>query len=155
MLFLAALGGCGDAAQTDADEGTASVSQAVSACRSLYDSNSNNSYTETAYFPGPMTIPLNTDIAGSIDAQTDVDYYKFIPAVTGPVSITLANLPANYDLRLVNSLGTTITTSARSGTTSEFINFMATGGITYFALVYPNNRRTFSASACYVLRVSG
>jgi hypothetical protein len=159
LLLLAALGGCADsvdlAAGEGAAEGTARATQAASVCRSLYDSDSNNSYTETAYFMGPMTIPLNADISGSIDAQGDADYYKFIPSVSGRITLTLTNLPANYDLRLVNSLGATLVTSARSGTTSEVINFTATGGVTYFALVYPSSRRTFNAAACYVLRVAG
>lgn len=129
-------------------------SQGTATCRSVYDSPYNNSPFATHYFPGPMSIPLNTSVSGMIESGGDVDYYKFFITRGGTISLNLTGLPANYNLRLVNDLGNSIVTSARSGTSNETINFTATSNTSYFALVYPANNRTFNASACYTLRVN-
>jgi hypothetical protein len=123
-------------------------------CASSYDNAFNNSHTPTHYFPGPFAIPLNTDINGRIEAANDIDYYKFFITTGGTITLTLRNLPANYNLNLVNSSGRSIATSARSGTSSETIHFTATSNTEYFALVYPANSRTFNSGSCYTLRVS-
>ena len=123
-------------------------------CASSYDNAFNNTHIPTHYFPGPFSIPLNTDINGRIEAANDVDYYKFHITTGGTITLTLRNLPANYNLNLVNSSGRSIVTSARSGTSNETINFTATSNTEYFALVYPANRRTFNSGSCYTLRVS-
>jgi hypothetical protein len=122
-------------------------------CQSAYDNMFNNSYAGTSYIPGPMPVPLNTDIRGVIDARTDVDYYKFYITTGGTIRLRLFNLPTNYHLRLVNSIGNTILTSANSGTNNEVINYTATSNTEYFALVYPANNRSFNASACYTVRI--
>jgi hypothetical protein len=123
-------------------------------CASAYDTNFNNDYTPTHYFPGPMAIPFNTDITGRIDTGTDRDYYKFTVTNGGTITLTLTKLPANYNLSLVNSNGTTLVRSTRTGTSNETINFTATSNTVYYAFVYPANTRTFNAGACYTLRVA-
>jgi len=128
--------------------------QAQTTCASAYDNAFNNSTTGTHYFPGPFSIPLNTDINGRIDVASDIDYYKFYITTGGTLSLTLRNLPANYNLSLVNSLGKPIATSARTGTSSETINYTVTSNTEYFALVYPANNKTFNSQSCYTLRVS-
>lgn len=127
--------------------------QVIPPCQSAYDNMFNNTYAGTSYFPGPMWIPLNTDIKGAINVSNDVDYYKFYITTGGTIRLRLTTLPANYHLRLVNSMGNTIITSARSGTNNEEINFTASSATEYLALVYPANNRTFNANSCYNLRV--
>jgi len=128
--------------------------QSQTTCASAYDNSFNNSHTGTHYFPGPFTIPLNTDINGRIEVASDVDYYKFYITTGGSITLTLRNLPTNYNLSLVNNQGRSILTSARTGTSSETINFTATSNTEYFALVYPVNNKTFNAKSCYTLRVA-
>lgn len=134
--------------------GMVSITQAQMApCQSAYDNMFNNTYAGTSYIPGPMMVPLNTDINGVISAGADVDYYQFYITSGGTIRLRLANLPANYQLRLVNSIGNTILTSANSGLKNEVINYTASSSTYYFALVYPANNRTFNATSCYKLRV--
>lgn len=132
----------------------ASAIHAQSTCRSAYDTNFNNDYQGTSYFPGPMTVMLNTPFNGTIESGTDIDYYKFYITTSGTIRLMLTNLPANYNLRLVNSLGYSIATSANSGNTSEVINYSVVGGNYYYALVYPANKRTFNPNACYTLNIA-
>ncbi len=128
--------------------------QAQTTCASAYDTPWNNDYQGTSYFPGPMAIPFNTNINGRIETSNDIDYYRFTVTTGGTLTMTLTNLPLNYHLRLVNSIGNSIATSARSGTQSETINFTGTSNTVYYALVYPSSKSTFSATACYTLRVA-
>lgn len=122
-------------------------------CQSAYDNMFNNTYAGTSYIPGPMIVPLNTDINGVINTGADVDYYQFYITTGGTIRLRLSNLPANYQLRLVNCIGNTILTSASSGLNNEVINYTASSSTYYFALVYPANNRTFNATSCYKLRV--
>ena len=81
-----------------------------------------------------------------------MDHYKFTITTAGTITLTLTTLPADYNLRLVNSAGTIITTSAQTGTTSETINYTAAAGI-YYARVYAPLSTTFNATSCYTLKV--
>ena len=156
-LMLGLLGCAGAEAPSGialAEADAAQALQAAATCRSAYDNDQNNTFGSTHYFLGPMPIPFDTDISGLIEVQGDQDYYKFTALVTGRVTLTLSNLPADYHLRLVNSLGTTIATSARKGTADESIGSTLTAGAVYSALVYPSSRRLSNASACYRLRVA-
>lgn len=120
----------------------------VTGCQSTYDNTTNNATS------GAATIPFNTNIAGRIDVGSDVDHYKFTITTGGTITLSLTTLPANFNLRLVNSAGTILATSANTGTTSETINYTATSATTYFARVYPTNTSTFNATSCYTLRVA-
>ena len=71
---------------------------------------------------GAATIPLNTDVYGLINVRGDNDYYKFIITTGGTITISLTTLPADYQLALLNSSGTTLQSSTNNGTTSETIN---------------------------------
>ena len=126
----------------------------VPSCASAYDTPWNNDYQGTSYFPGPMSIPFNTDVNGRIEASNDRDYYKFTVTTGGTITMSLTNLPANYKVNLVNSLGYTIATSTRTATLTETINATVTSNTVYYALVYAIDINTFNASACYTLRVS-
>jgi hypothetical protein len=56
---------------------------------------------------GAATIPFNTDIKGLINTTTDNDFYKFVITTGGTATITLTTLPADFDIRLYSSNGTT------------------------------------------------
>lgn len=100
------------------------------------------------------TIATNTYIPGLISSTTDNDYFKF--TTTSPntyIQVTLTNLPADYDLRLYNSSGTTLATSQLGGTSSETIKRNTTSAGTYYLRVWGYNG-AYSTTQCYNLRVS-
>ena len=115
-------------------------------CPGIYDVSTNGSTG------GAALIPLNTDVKGLINVTGDNDYYKFTITTGGTITITLGTLPANYQLALLNSSGSTLQSSTNGGTTSETINATVAAG-TYYARVYPKNTGAFNASICYTLRV--
>jgi hypothetical protein len=119
----------------------------VTSCQSTKDTSTNNT---TA---GAATIPFNTNILGRIDVSNDVDHYRFTITTGGSITLTLTTLPANYNLRLVNSAGTILATSQKSNTTNESITYTVTPG-TYFARVYASSSTIFNASSCYTLKVA-
>jgi hypothetical protein len=115
-------------------------------CASSYDVSTNGTAT------GAATIPFNTDIKGLISPSGDNDYYKFVITTGGTATISLTTLPADYDLRLYSSNGTTqLAISQNGGTTSETITRTYTAG-TYYARVYGYNNAN-NATSCYTLRV--
>jgi hypothetical protein len=100
---------------------------------------------------GAATIPFNTSSNGLISPTGDIDNYKFVITTGGTITLTLGTLPADYDLKLLNSAGTQIGISQNGGTTGETINYTAAAG-TYYAQVYGYNGAN-NASNCYSLKV--
>ena len=100
---------------------------------------------------GAATIPFNTNVTGLISPTGDIDHYRFVITTGGTATVTLTNLPFDYDLRILNSSGTQIAISQAGGTTSESISRTYTAG-TYYARVYGWNGAN-SATSCYTLRV--
>ena len=101
------------------------------------------------------TITPGVSIASMLQTATDKDYYKFTTTTSSPrVSVTLNNLPADYDLRLHGSNGITIlATSSKRGLNKEVINFNnLTVGSVFFVQVYGYNGAT-SNQSCYNLSV--
>ena len=123
----------------------------VTSCVNTLDNTANNTANNTAT-TAPV-IPFNTNITGQISTGGDVDLYKFTITTRGTITLTLTTLPANYNLRLVSSNGSTVlVTSSSSGTNNETINYTAAPGV-YYARVYGTNNSTFNATSCYTLRV--
>jgi hypothetical protein len=120
----------------------------VTSCQNSKDTSTNNTAA------GAAVIPFNTNITGRIDVGSDVDHYKFTITRAGTISLTLTTLPANFNLRLVNSANTVLRTSSNNGTTSEAINNYSITPGTYYARVYPTNTNTFNATSCYTVRVA-
>ncbi|MBK8519899.1 MAG: fibronectin type III domain-containing protein [Chitinophagaceae bacterium] len=118
---------------------------AVSTCPGIYDVSTNGSTS------GAALIPFNTDIKGLLSPSGDNDYYRFVITTGGTITMTLTTLPANYHLRLLNSSGSTLQTSNKSGTTNETITRTVTAG-TYYARVYPQGSAN-NATNCYTLKV--
>jgi Metallo-peptidase family M12B Reprolysin-like/Secretion system C-terminal sorting domain/Bacterial pre-peptidase C-terminal domain/Fibronectin type III domain len=120
----------------------------VTSCASPLDNSTNGTAA------GAATIPFNTDVKGLINVGGDNDYYRFVITTGGTATITLSTLPANYNLRLYSSNGTTLlASSTRTGTNAETISRTYTAG-TYFIRVNGSNSSTFNATSCYTLRVA-
>ncbi len=115
-------------------------------CPGSYDVSTNGTAS------GAATIPLNTDIYGLINPSGDKDYYKFTITTSGTATITLTGLPANYDLYLFSSNGSSQLASSRNGgTTSETISRTFSAG-SYYAQVVGRNSAN-NASTCYRLLI--
>ncbi len=119
---------------------------AITGCANALDNSTNGT---TA---GAATIPFNTNVTGLISPTADIDHYKFVITTGGTITLTLGTLPADYDLRLLNSAGTQLAISENGSTTGETINYTAAAG-TYYAQVFGFNGAN-NASTCYTLRVA-
>jgi hypothetical protein len=125
---------------------TATVTPVTTGCASALDNSTNGT---TA---GAATIPFNTNVTGLISPTGDIDHYKFVITTGGTATVTLTTLPADYDLKVLNSAGTQLAISQAGGTTSESIARTYTAG-TYYAQVFGFSGAN-SATACYTLRVA-
>ena len=119
---------------------------AVTGCANALDNSTNGTIS------GAATIPFNTNVTGLISPSGDIDNYKFVITTGGTITVSLTTLPADYDLKLLNSAGTQVGISQAGGTTSESISYTAAAG-TYYAQVYGYNGAN-SATSCYTLRVA-
>jgi hypothetical protein len=119
---------------------------AVSSCPGAYDVSTNGSAS------GAALIPFNTEIYGLINPSGDNDYYKFVITTGGTATVTLSTLPADYDLRIYKSNGTSqVASSSNGGTTDETITRTYTAG-TYYARVF-GYQNANNATNCYTLKV--
>ena len=118
----------------------------VTSCISTYDNSTNGT---TA---GAAVIPFNTNITGLISPSADIDNYKFTITIGGTITLTLTTLPADYDLKLLNSAGTQVGISQNGSTTSETISYTAAAGV-YYAQAFGYNGAN-SATSCYTLKVA-
>ncbi|HEU4963237.1 MAG TPA: M4 family metallopeptidase [Bacilli bacterium] len=107
-----------------------------------------NNSQSAAY--GPLT--SGTTYNATISSSTDVDWFKFTISNTGNISLSLTNLPGDYDLYLYNSAGTELTKSWNGGTTSESISYNATATGTYYAKVVGYNG--VNSSSAYALKAT-
>lgn len=121
------------------------TSTSTTGCQSSLDNTSNGTIS------GAATIPFNTSITGLISPRGDVDNYKFVITTGGTITVSLTNLPADYDLKLLNSAGTQVGISQNGSTSSENISYNAAPG-TYYAQVY-GYKNANSSSRCYTLLV--
>lgn len=107
-----------------------------------------NNTLDTAY--GPVT--SGTAYNSKIYSASDVDYYKFNSGA-GTITISLSNLPADYDVYLYNSSGTQVASGTKGGTSSESISYGATAAGTYYVKVIGYNG-VFSTSQAYSLKAT-
>jgi hypothetical protein len=111
-----------------------------------------DSYETNNSFSAAKSISANANISALLNTSTDNDWFKFSNALTAKnIRVTLSNLPADYDLRLYNSAGTLLYTSANGGNTVEQIKYNNAPVGTYYIRVYGYNS-AFNASSCYTLR---
>src|SRR6185436_3336191 len=97
------------------------------------------------------TIVLNTTITGKISPSGDIDFFKFNNTAAMPnIKVTLTNLPADYDLRLIKN--TTLASSVHGGLTNETIiyNTSVTGN---YKVKVNGSGGANNANVCYSLVV--
>ena len=95
--------------------------------------------TATARAVGTLTATQSfSDWVGSVDTN---DYYSFNVGIQSNLTLSLTGLTANADVQLLNGSGGVITTSAKSGTTSESIASLLNTG-NYFVRVYRSSGDT-------------
>lgn len=122
------------------------ASAVVTACNSTYDGSTHNTFATA------VTIPLNTQINGTISSATDTDFYKFTIATKGNGTISLTNLPADYDLYLYSNTQKLVVASKKRGTTSEVLTGNLPKG-TFYAKIFGFNG-AFNSTTCYTFEVS-
>ena len=115
-------------------------------CNSTYDAGTHSTFATA------VTIPLNTDITGTIGTATDTDFYKFTIATKGPGRISLTNLPADYDMYIYTAAHKLAVSSKKRGTTSEVLSGNLPKGTFYVEIVGFNH--AFNSTSCYTLNVS-
>ncbi len=116
-------------------------------CNDVYESNNTRNAAKT--------IAVNTDIFAKIGTSSDKDWFRF-STVSGSTNlkVVLDQLPADYDIRLYNSSGSTLATSALSGTSAETIIRNTTAAATYFVQIYPYSTASINTNLCYRLRIN-
>ncbi len=128
-------------------------------------SSGNSAYTQAQFTTSPtcigsnepneslaaaILVSVNTTISAGINTSTDIDYYKVVTTTNSNFSITLTNLPADYDLSMYTSTGTLLASSANGSTLSETININNLAPGTYVFKVFGFNS-VFNTSVCYNL----
>ncbi|MEN9331953.1 MAG: hypothetical protein RLZZ94_1043 [Bacteroidota bacterium] len=138
---------CSGTAGTASAIGTFTTSAVSTSCTDSYETNETRTTSKT--------IALNTDIFAKIGTSTDKDWFKFTTVASAPkIKVVLDQLPADYDLALYNSSGTTLTSSALSGTSTETVIYNTyTNSRTCYIQVY-GYASAFNANSCYRVRVS-
>jgi bacillolysin len=106
-----------------------------------------NDSTSAAY-----AIASGTTYNAYIYSTTDVDYYKLSKTTSGTITISLTNLPGDYDLYLRNSAGTIVAYSENAGTTSESISYSASAGTYYVEVVGYSG--AYSTTTKYALKAT-
>ncbi|MCG6133607.1 MAG: pre-peptidase C-terminal domain-containing protein [Nostoc sp. LLA-1] len=89
---------------------------------------------DTASFIGGSLTNTTSIFRDSVSGSDLVDIYKFTLSSSSIVNLGLDDLTSNADLRLLNSSGTTLYSSAQSGTTPESLRLNLADG-TYYARV--------------------
>lgn len=111
-----------------------------------------DTYENNNSFSTAKVISVNTNISALIGTGTDVDWFKFSNSSTAKnIQVTLSNLPADYDLRLYNSAGTLLATSANGGNATDQIKYNNAPVGTYYIRVY-GYKGIYNANTCYSLR---
>jgi hypothetical protein len=108
-----------------------------------------NNSTSAAYGPITSGTTYNSYIYSSIDT----DFYHFTTTAAGTITVSLTNLPKDYDVYLLNSSGTTVAKSENGSTTSETISYSSTAAGKYYvkAMGYAG---AFSTSTAYALKAT-
>jgi hypothetical protein len=118
----------------------------VATCTDTYENNNTSSQAKA--------ITVNTNITARIGTATDADWFRFANTTSNKnIRIDLTNLPADYDVRLLNPSGVQVGISQNSGTTSEAIVYNNGPVGTYRVHVYGYNG-AFNSTLCYTLRAS-
>jgi Secretion system C-terminal sorting domain/Fibronectin type III domain len=99
------------------------------------------------------TLTAGTAINAGIHTSGDVDYFKITTTQVQPyLKISLTNLPADFDLKLLSASGLVLKTSEKLGSTNEIMVYNVANPASYNLMVYGFGP-TFVASKCYQLLV--
>lgn len=124
----------------------------IASCPGIYDTEPTNNTSN-----GAISITFNTPVRGQIFKAGDKDYYKFTIAKSGTIRATLKDLPADYDLKIVNSSGQVVATSSNFKKQDESIppsgQTLQVSAGTYYAYVYGSSSTEFDNRKCYELEV--
>lgn len=134
------------------------VTHTAANCPDNFETN-DNCNTATNVFASPLGIGTSDyTLNATIGYAGDQDWYKVNLAACGTFTLTLSNLPLNYDMELY-ATGATCTSniisgSYNSGTNNEQIVYVKSNAAaaTVYVKVYPISPSTFTASSCYSLR---
>lgn len=99
------------------------------------------------------TIASGTTYNAIIASASDPDYYKLVITATSNITVSLTNLPFDYDMQLLNSSGTQVAISQAGNTTSESITYTNAAAGTYYVYVYGYNG-AFSTTNCYAVKAT-
>lgn len=139
--------------RTNCSAGSSAFSTAINftttaavACTDTFETNNTSSQAKT--------IAVNTNVTARIGTATDRDWFRFSNTTANRnIRIDLTNLPADYDVRLLNPSNVQVGISQNSGTANEAIIFNNGPVGTYRIEVYGYNG-AFNATTCYTLRAS-
>ncbi|MFC0513391.1 glycosyl hydrolase family 18 protein [Mucilaginibacter angelicae] len=138
------------------------LNKVISQFATCTDKNEPNDNTNDA--TSAFTTPLNLSAKsvtfnGFIPDPSDQDWFKIPVDGTGTLTITLSNLPADYDLELYPSnglAGGALKGSYKVSATSENItyNYSKPASTILYAKVYPKNSSQSSACGKYTLTIN-
>ncbi len=139
--------------RTNCSAGTSAFSAAINftttaatACSDIYETNNTSSQAKS--------ISVNTNITARIGTATDRDWFRFSNTTSNRnIRIDMTNLPADYDVRLLNPSNVQVGISQNSGTANEAIIFNNGPVGTYRVEVY-GFQGAFNSTLCYTLRAS-
>ena len=111
-----------------------------------------------AYEPNNSTaastlLTLPASVNALMNPSGDADYFRFTLATTSNVNISMSQLPADFDVRLLNSGGAQVAVSQNGGTSSEYIYYANATAGNYYIHVYGYNGAN-NPVACYLLNAS-
>jgi hypothetical protein len=98
-------------------------------------------------------LAVDAPVFGEISAQQDLDVYRFDALAPGTVRVDLSNLPADYDLYLVDSSGEVLGSSVQESTAPERLEVALQQPGAYFVYVTVDPSRTFEPGASYLLQL--
>ena len=93
-------------------------------------------------------------LLGEIGDQRDVDVYRFELAAPGAVRVELTNLPADYDLYLVDLEGELLGSSVQEQTAPEALELSLPSAGQYLIYVTVDPARSYDPNASYQLQLS-
>ena len=98
-------------------------------------------------------IQTNRNEKALIGVSGDKDWYYFQAVAGMNCTVSLSNLPTDYDLKVYDSKLRLIRSSENMGTTNESITFTATKKDSFLIIIYGYNG-AFDASNCYTFSVN-
>jgi len=98
-----------------------------------------------------LTLPATVNAL--ISPSGDADYFRFTLAATSTINVSMSQLPADFDVRLLDGGGAQLAISQNGGTNSEFISYANAAAGNYYIHVFGYNNAN-NPVACYLLNAS-